>query len=149
MSENKTDDLIEWLGDAAEDLTEAQMEILRERDKEIEALYPEEDARDEREAALSAVLMFLLADAEAEQVRRGLIEARAKARLALVAAGSYGVMLVRGGMSEVKAAEMVGIDRVTLRDALGKPRSAKREAALAVIERSGKRIEDLKVERAQ
>lgn len=119
------DDLIAWLGVAADELTEEQIETVAEQARSIDArIHP--DLQDERDAALSAVVQFLLADTDAEQTKRDLMSARAAERRATAAAAQVGVMLVAQGVSEVAAAERVGIDRMTLRDALGKPRKRSR-----------------------
>lgn len=112
-------DLMAWLGPAAAELTPDQIRIVAEQAKLIEARI-DADLQDERDAALSAVVQFLLGETDAEQAKRALIDARAAERRATAAAASVGAMLTLSGTSEVAAAAAVGIDRMTLRDALGK-----------------------------
>jgi hypothetical protein len=57
-------------------------------------------------------------DASMAQMR--LISARGELEAAMAIAQSIAVNLVANGTSEVQAAQMVGIDRMTLRKALGK-----------------------------
>lgn len=55
-----------------------------------------------------------------EHIRRGLEFARASLAEAVESAKAQAVALVEGGMSEVEAARRCGLDRMTVRKALGK-----------------------------
>jgi hypothetical protein len=114
-----SDDLLAWLGPAAEELTPEQIETVAEQARLIDARI-DADLQDERDAALAAVVQFLLGETDAEEAKRTLTATRAAERRATAAAAQVGAMLTLSGTSEVAAAAAVGIDRMTLRDALGK-----------------------------
>lgn len=123
-----TNDLMAWLGPAAEELTPEQIERVAEASRDIEQRYPDPDEHEEREAALSAVVQYLLGDTTAEDAKRELIEARGRERRAYVAALQVAVMMVRdarqAGVSErivdkKGKAEACGVDRMSLLKALG------------------------------
>lgn len=109
-----------WLGPARDDLSDEQYErFAREADR-IAARYPDADDADESSAALSATLAYLLGDSTPESVAEDLADARRRLSEAMAAAQQVAAMLVTDGRSEVRAAETMGIDRMTLRKALGK-----------------------------
>lgn len=116
MSSN---DLMAWLGPAAEELTEEQIERVTAEAKSIAARYPDPDEQDERDAALSAVVQYLLGETSPEDLKRELIAARAAERRAFAAALWVGVMLHRDGAKKAPAATAVGVDRMSLLKALG------------------------------
>lgn len=112
-------ELLAWLGPAAKDLTPEQLERVAAESREIDERYPDPDEQDEREAALSAVVQYLLGDTTAEDVNRELIAARTRERAAYVAALQVAVMLTRDGTPKAAAARAVGIDRMRVLKALG------------------------------
>lgn len=114
-----TDDLMAWLGPAAADLTAEQLETLAEEAHRIADRYPDPDEQAERDAALSAVVQYLLGDATPEDAGRALVAARLREREAFATAEAVAVMLVRDGSAKAAAARRVGIDRMSLLKALG------------------------------
>jgi hypothetical protein len=114
------EDLITWLGPAAEQLTAEQLEIVADAARDINQRYPDPDEQPERDAALSATVQLLLGETSAHDAARTLIAARAEERRAYVHAEQVAVMLHRhGGMPKAPAAEAVGISRMSLLKALG------------------------------
>lgn len=117
--------LLAWLGPAADELTAEQIERVAAESREIDQRYPDPDQQDERDAALSAVVQYLLGETTPEEAGRALIDARRQAREAFAAATWTAVMLVRdnppAGRRGYKAiaAARVGIDRMSLLKALG------------------------------
>jgi hypothetical protein len=114
------DSLMVWLGPAAEELTAAQIECVVNEDRRLSERYPDPDEQREHEVALSATIQYLLGDTSAEEANRALVDARRREREAFVAAEQVAVMLHRDGTPEAAAARAVGIDRMSLRRALGK-----------------------------
>lgn len=123
--------LIAWLGPAADQLTPEQIERVADASRDIDARYPDPDELREREVALSATVQYLLGETSAEDARRELVAARSRAREAYVAALQVAVMMVRDarqtGVSERLVdkkgkAAACGIDRMGLLKALGERR---------------------------
>jgi hypothetical protein len=123
-----TDEVMAWLGHAADELTPEQIKLVIEASRDIAARYPAPDEYPERGAALTASVRYLLGDTSPEAVRQKLIDARARERAAFVSAVQVAVMMVREarrtGASERVVnkkgkAEACGIDRMSLLRALG------------------------------
>lgn len=114
------EDLTPWLGPAADEMTADQIARFHAEAERIDARYPDPDEQDERDAALSAVVQYLLGETRPTDAGRALTAARMAEAHAMAASQQIAVMAVADGMSEVKAAEACGIDRNTLRRALGK-----------------------------
>lgn len=114
-----TNDLTAWLGPATDDLTPEQIDLVTAEAARIAERYPDPDEQHERDAALSAVVQYLLGDTSAEDVSRALAEARRREREAYVAAEAVAVAMVRHGYPKAGAARAVGIDRMSLLKALG------------------------------
>ncbi|HEU4752841.1 MAG TPA: hypothetical protein VFU47_07005, partial [Armatimonadota bacterium] len=114
-----TDDLMAWLGPAAADLTPEQIDRVRTEAAAIRRRYPDPDEQPERDAALSAVVQYLLGEFGPGDAARALIDARRREQEAVAAATWVGVMLVREGAAKTAAAAAAGIDRMTLLKALG------------------------------
>src|SRR5690554_7050375 len=109
-----------WLGLAADDLTPDQTDRLHREAQSIDGRYPDPDDQELRDAALSAAVQWLLGDITLERAREQLVSARIAAARASAAAQQVAVMAHADGMPESHAAAAVGIDRMTLRRALGK-----------------------------
>ena len=119
----QTHELMAWLGPAAAELTPEQIERLSTEADRIDARYPHPDYEEERQAALSAAVQYLLGETTPGDAGRALIRARRVEAEALAASQQIAAMAVHDKiMSETAAAEAVSIDRMTLRDYLGKPR---------------------------
>jgi hypothetical protein len=114
-----TNDLMAWLGPAADELTPEQIERVGDAARDIDARYPDLDESSEREAALSAVVQYLLGETSAEDANRALIAARRVEREAYVTALQVAVMMVGDGTPKAVAAREAGIDRMGLLKALG------------------------------
>lgn len=114
-----SDDLMDWLGPAAGELTAEQADRVRSEAQRIAERYPDPDEQPEREAALSATVQYLLGDVTAEDANRALIEARSRERAAYVAALQVAVLLVGDGEQKATAARSAGVDRMRLLKALG------------------------------
>lgn len=113
------DDLMAWLGPAAADLTAEQIERVAEAARDINERYPDPDDQADRDAALSAVVQYLLGDTTAEDANRALIDARRREREAYVAALQVAVLLAGDGVPKAVAARRAGVDRMRLLKALG------------------------------
>lgn len=114
------DELRAWLGPANDDLTEEQIETLAEQARDIAARYPDPDEQPEREAAMATTVQFLLDEIDPRDVARTLIAARAEERRAYVTAEQAAVLLHRlDGVPKARAADSVGISRMSLLKALG------------------------------
>lgn len=109
-----------WLGPALQDLTEAQVERVHRAAERIHARYPGEDQGVLRDAATKATVDYLAGDLTIERAGVKLIWARIAEREASVVAQQVAVLAVEDGATEVAAASAAGIDRNTLRKALGK-----------------------------
>lgn len=114
-----TDDLMAWLGPAADDLTPEQIERVRTEADAIARRYPDPDEQPERDAALSAVVQYLLGETTPEDAARALATARQRERAAYVAAEQIAVMLVADGTPKADSARRAGIDQTSLLKALG------------------------------
>ena len=117
MTDNE---LMAWLGPAAEELTAEQIGQVAEASRDIDARYPDPDEQPERDAALSATVQYLLGEIQPEDADRALIEARRREREAYVAALQVAVVAHRvGGVPKATAARRAGVDRMALLKALG------------------------------
>jgi hypothetical protein len=112
-------DLTAWLGPAAEDLTDEQRDRFDAEAQRIAERYPDPDEQPERDAALSAVVQYLLGETTPDEVRRALIDARMAQARAFAAALAVGTMLVGDGSKKAPAAAAVGVDRMSLLKAIG------------------------------
>ena len=111
-----TDDLTAWLGPAATDLTADQRARFDTEAERITARYPDPDEQDQRDAALSATVQYLLGETAVADAGRELTAARLASARALAAAEQLaGMAATDGSMSEVAAADAACIDRMTLR----------------------------------
>jgi len=119
------EDLTAWLGPAAGQLTAEQLERVADESRRIGERYPDPDEQDLRDAALSAVVQYLLGDTTPDEAARALTDARVAEARAYAAALAVGVALVRdrqqAGQRPDKAgtARTVGVDRMSLLKALG------------------------------
>lgn len=110
-----------WLGDTLPEWTDEQIETLVRESDAIASRYPSEDQAQEREAALSAAAQYLDGGLLPRDAGDELYRARANAASALAAAREAARMSVlHGGSSEVEAARLAQIDRMTVRKDLGK-----------------------------
>lgn len=121
----RLDELKPWLGDALADLDDDQLARLQRESDRIDAAHPEPDLIHIWTAAMSAAVQHVLGEVTPADVGRTLMDARRAEAEALAAAKQLAVMLVADGMTEEEAAEAIGISRLTVRAALGKPHRKK------------------------
>lgn len=125
------DELRAWLGPAADEMTDEQMEKFGGIVQAVEALYPHpvreddgtippDDLRDERQEAMASALQVLLGDAvpaeiggDLSRARAGLADAMARARGAAIGGAAIGI-------SELELEREIGLSRMTIRKILGK-----------------------------
>ena len=103
-----------WLGPALEDLSPEQVDRLHREAQNIAARYPDPDDADDREAALTAAVQYLLGDLTLEEAGKRRRETRAAERHARVQAIQLAVMAEADGMPTAAAARAAGIDRQVL-----------------------------------
>ena len=115
-----TTDFTAWLGSAADDMTPEQRARFDAEAPEILAMWPDPDDQAERDAALSALVQYLLGETSPTEAGYQLTRARIALAEALAAAKVLARFAVQDGMSEVQAAAQVGLDRMTVRKVLGK-----------------------------
>lgn len=119
--ENYRQGVMSWLGEAADDLTDDQIDAVEAEFRAIEQRYPDrQDQEQEREAARTATVQWLLGETTADEARGQLLRARVAQDAAMAAALQVGRLLVRSGTDEETAGAAVGVARATLRKALGK-----------------------------
>jgi hypothetical protein len=118
-------DLKPWLGDALAQLDADQLARLQRESDRIDAAHPEPDLSYMWDAAMSIAVQHVLGEANPDDVGRALMTARREEAAALAAAKQLAVMLVADGATEEEAAEAIGISRLTVRSALGKPHRRK------------------------
>lgn len=109
-----------WLGDARADLTDEQYTRLLDEAVALDERYPDPDDADDYQAALSATMQCILGETSPEDAGGRLRRARAEAHEAMVVAQTLARLAVLDGVSEVRAAALCGLDRMTVRKALGK-----------------------------
>lgn len=96
-----------WLGPALEDLTPAQVDRLLVEAAAIYDWYP--DDADDREAALSAAVQYLLGELTVEEAGRHWREASAAERRACVQAIQVAAMAEMDGMPTADIAQAAGL----------------------------------------
>src|SRR5690606_1438439 len=103
-----------WLGPALDDLTTEQVDRLHREAQAIEARYPSPDDTDDREAALTAAVQYMLGELTVEEAGRRRRETKAAERHARVQAIQVALMSAEDGMPTAAAAREVGLDRQVL-----------------------------------
>lgn len=113
-----------YLGDFADDLTEDQKADLLRASDEIDALYPDDDDldeyADERLAAFSAAVQYVMGDLDAASAGDNLLMARSASASAMAAARQIALMATANGAQEAPLARQLGVDRMTIRKWVGK-----------------------------
>lgn len=108
-----------WLGPAVADLDDEQIQQIQSQADRIHERYGPDETQ-ERDAALSAAVQYVLGDTDLEQAGVALLLARQAASQAYAAAVQVGVMAVEAGTPEADVARKLGVDRMTVRKWLGK-----------------------------
>lgn len=109
-----------YLGDALADMTTEQVDRLHAEADRIDARYPDPDEQEERDAAMSAAVQYLLGETSIDDAARALITAQRARDAAMAAVQQIAVMAHADGMTQEVAAQRAGIARKTLLRALGK-----------------------------
>lgn len=109
-----------WPGPAMDQLTTDQVDRVQAAADQIAERHPHEDDADLREAALSATVQFLLGETSVEEAGSRLAAIRAAQREAYAVAMQVAAMAVEAGTPEAIVARQLGVDRMTVRKALGK-----------------------------
>src|SRR5690554_549257 len=103
-----------WLGPALDQLTPDAIDRLHREAEAIDARYPDPDDADDREAALTAAVQYMLGELTVEEAGRRRRETRAAERHARVQAIQLACMAEADGMPTAAAARVAGIDRQVL-----------------------------------
>lgn len=118
-------ELTAWLGPAYDELTDEQRDVFAREAADIAERYPDPDdepghRQAERDAAMSAVVQYLLGETTPDDAARALRAARDAERRASIAAQHIALMSHRhGGVGKSAAAREAGIDRHSLLWVLG------------------------------
>ena len=103
-----------WLGPALSDLTQEQVDRLHREAEAIKSRYPSPDDVDDREAALTAAVQYMLGELTVKEAGRRRRETKAAERHARVQAIQVALMSAEDGMPTAAAAREVGLDRQVL-----------------------------------
>jgi hypothetical protein len=110
-----------WLGPAADELTDEQRERFEDEAAEtIDRIGDDPDLQAERDAALTALVQYLLGEVDVDEVGAERARLRAAERAAYLAAQQVARLAVLDGMPEAEAARRSGVDRMVVRKLLGK-----------------------------
>ena len=111
----------DWLGPAYDEMPAEHIVEFVSHAQDIEARYPEDDSESDQNWALFTTLLAILGETTLAEQRVNLAKENFGARQALIsAAAAASVEMERSGMSEVKAAQALGLSRSPLRRHLGK-----------------------------
>jgi hypothetical protein len=116
--------LLAWLGPVAGTATPDQMEAIAAAAESIAARYPDEDLREDREAALSGAVQVIVGDDTLEGLGTGW-QAKRAAEMTAHATLTGGIIAARvlhseRALPEVEIERRTGMSRVSVRKALGK-----------------------------
>lgn len=115
-----------WLGPAAEEMSTREIDAFASVVKEIFEALPvpadgePEDVDDERTAAMSAALQIQLGETTLEKVSQDLVIARVEVERTMAAVKGAVIAAAEAGTSETEIAARTGLNRGTVRAALGK-----------------------------
>lgn len=113
-----------WLGndvDDLDDLDEDQRSRFTIEAERVSALFGEAPVSPEQRAAvLSTLLRYIRGEISVDTAGQERRETADAARSALISAQLVARLAVQDGMSEAEAARRTGVDRMTVRKALGK-----------------------------
>lgn len=114
------EEMTAWLGPAAEELTEDQIDRFERIWDGLDEQYPDEDDQDIRNEVLGAAVQYLLDETTIDEAGAKRAATRAESLRASAAAQQIALMAIEDGMSETEAARRANIDRMWLRKRLGK-----------------------------
>lgn len=110
-----------WLGPAADDMTADQLDRFeREAAETIDRIGDDPDLQEERDAALSALVQYLLGETTIDEAGQQRRDTASAARLALLVSQQVARLAVQDGMSESEAGRRAGLDRMVVRRLMGK-----------------------------
>lgn len=109
-----------WLGPAADAMTPEQRARFEAEAADVVARHHDPDLPEDRDAALSALVQYLLGETTLDDAGAQRVRTRADARAASIAAQQIARLAVQDGTPEAEAARRAGLDRMTVRKALGK-----------------------------
>jgi hypothetical protein len=113
-----------YLGDFADDLTADQKADLLRASDDIDAMYLQDDEADEyadeRHAAFSAAVQYVMGDLDADTAGDNLLTARRQTAAAMAAVRQIAVMAYAGGAEVAPLARQLCVDRQTVLKWLGK-----------------------------
>lgn len=115
-------EILAWLGDNQGDLDDDQLAQFTDAANEIEQRYPDPEDRDEAQAALIAAHRLLLENPADVIVELARARARAESARAQALAGlrQGAIQLVGNGYTEAGYARAAEVDRMAVRNWLGK-----------------------------
>ncbi|MDR6868434.1 hypothetical protein J2Y69_003050 [Microbacterium resistens] len=111
------DELDAWLGDVK--VTAEQRAALHRASEMVHARYPERDLADDREAAFSTAAMLILGDATLATITDAYVTAR-RAERAAMASLTGAIIAASADQAETAMSRETGLNRMTIRKALGK-----------------------------
>jgi len=109
-----------WLGPAAEEMNDEQLDRFERIWDAIDEQYPDEGDQDIRAEVLSAAVQYLLEETAIDEAGAKRTATRMESLRASAAAQQIALMAIEDGMSETEAARRSGVDRMWLRKRLGK-----------------------------
>lgn len=107
-----------WLGDV--ELTDDQRAAFETEIDEIYVAYPDPDDQDVRDAAMSTAVQYLIGDATPAETGRALAHATGELARARAATRTMARLMAGGGTPESAISRELGVNRMTVRSALGK-----------------------------
>jgi hypothetical protein len=114
------EDMKPWLGPAWDQLDEGKKYRFLEEAYLIDERYADADLSPEREASMVAAVQYLLGELTPDDAGSALMQARLDLARAMAVSKQVAVMACREGASEADMARRTGIDRMTVRQVLGK-----------------------------
>ena len=116
-----TTDWTAWLGPAADELDDEQRARFEaEAASAVARIGDDPDMQADRDAALSAIVQYLLGETTIDQAGAERERTRQAERHASLAAQQVALLAIGDGMAEAEAARRASLDRMTVRKLLGK-----------------------------
>lgn len=110
-----------WLGPAADEMSPEQRRRFEDEAALIVERYRDDpDLAQEADAALSALVAYLMGEVGVDRAGAERARTRDAERMASIAAQQVARLAVLDGMPEAEAARRAGLDRMTVRKVLGK-----------------------------
>lgn len=109
---------LSYLGDTANDMTEDQLRLFEQCAVQIDQRYP--DGGQAHRIALEGALSIIRGETELEAFSEAWRRARRLERIRMAGLTGAIIAAVGGGESELAVSELTGLNRATVRRALGK-----------------------------